>query len=295
MKKVVIILSVFSLITVSCRQATKKQVETGNLAAKPTVYLIGSVHSQHFDPQYHYSIIDLQAQISALKPDLVCGEITPEAFNQSMEGYFPPEATFLAEMASKLNYRFESVDWRLDYTTQSKAESEYPQSVKEKIVLSAKRLNDSLESSNRESKYDFFHDETTLQFLDSLYENIICTSALAEIASGSWNERNRRIIENAMSVAGNAHTIAFVFGIDHLPQLQRYLRDWGIEAQIPKRLFVPSDNYKVSDAVLKRWKRNLENLISIRDKKIPVSYDNYQKVIHSNRIQDLEEAIQKSE
>jgi len=47
--------------------------------------------------------------------------------------------------------------------------------------------------------------------------------------------------------------------------------------------------------MLERWKRNLGNLISIRDKKISVSYNIYQKVIHSDRIQDLEKAIQKSE
>lgn len=262
---------------------------------KPIVYLIGSIHSRHFDPKYHYSIIDLQKQIVALKPDLVCGEITPEAYNQPMEGYFPLEAAFLAEMSSKLNYRFEPVDWRLDNTTQSKAESEYPQFIKEKSAPLIKKLNDSIEVSNRESIYDFFHDKTTLQLIDSLYDGIICTSALAEIASGSWNERNRRIIENGITVAGNAHTIVFVFGIDHLPQLQKYLRDLGIEAQIPQRLFVPSNDYKVSDTVLNRWKQNLENLRSIRDKKIPVSYDNYQKVIHSSRIQELEKAIQKSE
>lgn len=262
---------------------------------KPIVYLIGSIHSRHFDPKYHYSIIDLQKQIVALKPDLVCGEITPEAYNQPMEGYFPPEAAFLAEMSSKLNYRFEPVDWRLDNTTQSRAESEYPQFIKEKSTPLIKRLNDSIEVSNRQSIYDFFHNKTTLQLIDSLYDGIICTNALAEIASGSWNERNRRIIENGITVAGNAHTIVFVFGIDHLPQLQKYLRDRGIEARIPQRLFVPSNDYKVSDAVLKRWKQNLENLKSIRDKKISVSYDNYQKVIHSGRIQELEKAIQKSE
>jgi len=272
-----------------------QNVKQDTFKAKPTVYLIGSIHSKHFDPKYHYSLIDLQTQIVGLKPDLVCGEITPEAFNQPMEGYFPPEAAFLAEMASKLNYRFEPVDWRLDYTTQSKAEGEFPQSITEKSAPIIKRYLEGIETSNRESIYDFFHNKITLQLLDSLYNGIICQSALADIAYGSWSERNRRIIENGMTVAGNAHTIVFVFGSDHLQQLQKYLREWGIEAQIPERLFVPSNDYKVSDAVLERWKRNLENLILIRDKKISTSYDNYQKVIHSDRIKDIENAIQKSE
>lgn len=262
--------------------------------ACPTVYLIGVFHSRHFDKKYNYSIIDLKNQIVALKPDLVCGEITPDAINKPMEGYYPPEVALLAELASILNYRFEPVDWRLDYATQSRAASEYPQSVKQEGAELIKKLNDDIEQYKGESIYDYFHDKETLHALDSLYENIICKNALSEIAAGSWNERNRCIIENGMAAAGQAQTIVFVFGIDHLPQLQRYLKKIGIEALIPKRMFIPDNNYKVPEEVLERWKRNLENLISIRDKKVPATYDNYNKVVNSNRIQDIQKAIEAS-
>ncbi len=71
----------------------------------------------HFNTDYHYSINDLLSQIKALNPDIICGEITPEAFELEMEGYYPPEAAFLAQMSTQLNCRFVPVDWRLDYTT----------------------------------------------------------------------------------------------------------------------------------------------------------------------------------
>ena len=259
------------------------------------VYLIGSIHNMHFDPGNHYSINDLLAQIRILKPDLVCGEITPEAFNQSMEGYFPPEAAALAEMADEMNYRFVPVDWRLDYATQSIADKEFPSSVDKQRSSLTNELQAKLKVSNIPSLYDALHDKTFLHCLDSLYEKIIGVNALAEIACGSWHERNRRIIENGLTAAGNARTVVFVFGIDHLPQLQRQLKALGIDAQIPERLFVPGNDYKLSGGILKRWKRNLENLKLIRDKKVPASYDSYQKIINSKRIEDLEEAIQKSQ
>jgi len=46
---------------------------------KSQIFIVRTIHSEHFNPENHYSIIDLQRQISALRPDLVCGEITPEA------------------------------------------------------------------------------------------------------------------------------------------------------------------------------------------------------------------------
>jgi hypothetical protein len=264
------------------------------LNTKPEIYIIGSIHSMHFDQNNHYSLIDLQTQISALKPDLVCGEITPEAFDHTIEGYFPPEAAFLAEMAPILNYLFVPVDWRLDYTTQSKADSEYPLSVKEQKNSLVNNYLALLKESNNQSIYDYLHDELNLKMVDSLYEKIIGINPIAELASGNWHERNRRIVKNGLAASKNARRIVFVFGSDHIPQIRRQLNDFGFEPQIPKRLFVPNSNFKVPDAVLERWERNLENLKLIRDKKIPASDDNYLKIINSRRIQDLELAIQKS-
>lgn len=80
-----------------------KKLKDDSQKSKPAFYLIGSIHNMHFDPNNHYSINDLLSQIRALKPNLVCGEITPEAYEHAMEGYFPPEAAALAEMANALS------------------------------------------------------------------------------------------------------------------------------------------------------------------------------------------------
>lgn len=288
-KKIFYFIFTFCSLTIFSQEG--KQDKTSN---KQEVYLIGSIHSMHFTPDHHYSLNDLQAQIIALKPDLVCGEITPEAFEKEMEGYFPPEAAFLAQMAAELNYRFAPVDWRLDYATQNKASNEYPLSVKEQRSALLNDYMTRLKESNSQSMYDFIHSEINLKCIDSLYEEIIGVNPIAEVASGSWHERNRRIVENGLAVAANARRIVFVFGIDHLPQLQRQLKVLGIEAQIPKRLFTPGSNFKVSHEVLERWKGNLEYLKLIHEKKIPATEDNYQKLINSRRIQDIEQAIEKS-
>lgn len=272
-----------------------KEIKQDTLDQKPTVYLIGSIHNMHFNRDKHYSVNDLLAQIQQLKPDVVCGEITPEAFEKPMEGYFPPEAVFLAEMATENNYQFVPVDWRLDYTTQDIASKHFPSSVKEKRSMLLKKVQSEFRESDKPSFYDDIHKETILNYLDSLYENIIGTDALAEIASGSWTERNRRIIENGLAAASNARVIVFVFGLDHIPGLKRHLMFADIEAKIPERLFTPGKNLEVSSAVLERWKRNLENLKLIRDKEAPTTYDNYHKVVESNRIQDLVEAIELSQ
>ena len=99
---------------------------------------------------------------------------------------------------------------------------------------------------------------------------------------------------NDLAAAGNTQTIVFVFGIDHLPQLKRQFKNQGIDAIIPERLFTPGNDHKVTPAVLKRWERNMQNLVLIRDNKGPVNYDNYLKVINSKRIEDLQEMIRQN-
>jgi len=289
MKKILFCLLILWPGIVFCQEKTNDTREM-----KPVVYLIGSVHNMHFNPDNHYTVNDLLAQVCALHPDLVCGEITPEAFQQPMEGYFPPEAAFLAEMAPLSGYRFVPVDWRLDRATQSLANTAYPESVNEQSAGLVNYMQGGIKNLKEPSLYDFMHSPATIHNLDSLYEQIICTNPLSEIASGSWRERNRRIVENGLAAAGDARVIVFVFGIDHLPQIQRQLKAMGIEAQIPGRKFVPGNDFHMKKAVLDRWKRNRENLILIREQKMQVPLDSYKKVVNSKRVEDFDEAIQKS-
>ena len=260
----------------------------------PEIFIIGSIHSMHYNPDYNYSITDLLEQIRALEPDIVCGEIAPEAFEQVTEGYFPPEAAYLAEMAPVLNYRFVPADWRLDYATQAGADSIYPALVKEKLALFGSTYFTRMNETAGKSIYDAIHCEANIAVIDSVFEQIIGTNQVAEIAHGNWHERNRRIAENGMNASRDAQRIIFVFGSDHIPQIRRQLHALGFDPQIPDRKFVPEGNFKVPDAVLKRWKNNLDNLRLILDRKIPVTDDYYLKILNSRRILELEQAIQKS-
>jgi len=249
----------------------------------------------HFEKSSLYSVNNLLEQIGKLKPDVVCGEIAPEAFNRPMEGYYPPEAALLAEMSNKLGYKFIPVDWRLDYATQNLASNFVPEQTKKKRADLLVKIKQEIKSNTSVSLYDKLHSKTILYNLDSLYERVIGVDPLSEISSGSWHERNRRIVENAQITPNDSKIYVFVFGIDHLPQLKRQLEQLGYESTIPERLFTPSNNNKVSSDVITRWKRNLEYLQMIKNKNIPTSFDEYQKVINSNRIKDLEEAILKSQ
>jgi hypothetical protein len=254
------------------------------------VFLVGSIHNGHFQDPPRYSLPDLKAQVLALNPDLICGEITPEAYQQPLEGYFPPEAAFLDEVAREHGIRFAPIDWRMDSARQSEAEAAEPRSLKEKAKAHTDKLTSQIKTFTGSSLYDFLHSPECLSAIDALYEEIKGENTVSDIAAGSWHERNRRMAANCLRAAG-ARRIAVIAGVDHLPQLQRQFRALGIEARVPPRHFTPAGQGEVSTAVLARWERNLDNLRAILSGRTPASADALRKVKESRRIQDLEEAI----
>jgi hypothetical protein len=281
------------LLTFLSAAALAQGAPKGPDARAPEVYLVGAIHDKHFDRRHHYTLLDLQAQVLALRPDLICGEITPEAFEQPMEGYFPPEAAFLAAMAPRWKVRFAPVDWRMDSAEQQKAESEEPPAVAQQVAKLDQAFVSGMAEFKGASLYDYLHDPSTLGLIDRKFEDVIGTNTISDIAAGSWHERNRRIVENGLKAAGEARRIVFVFGVSHLPQLVRQLKARGIEAVVPPRYFMPGDlQQNVPDVVLARWRRNLRHLRAIRDGKLAVPEDQARKVRNSHRIQDLEQALQ---
>lgn len=257
---------------------------------KPKIYLVGAVHSMHFNPAHHYSVNDLLAQVTKLKPDVVCGEITPEAFKQKMEGYYPLEASFLAEMADRNHYRFIPVDWRIDASTQELAGRIFPKDVEKMQSGIDNKYIEGINKYHGQSLYDFIHAAENVSLMDSLFEKVVGSNPISEIAMGSWQERNRRIVENSLPYLKSCNVVVFVFGAAHLPQIQRQLEKLGYTAEIPERLFTPSNNMKISPQVIARWKNNLAQLIKIRDG-IAGSYDDRKKVSQSKRIDELTEAL----
>lgn len=262
-----------------------------NHSGTPKIYLVGTVHSMHFNPAFHYTINDLLNQVTQLNPDVVCGEITPEAFKQNMEGYFPLEASALSEMAKKHNYHFVPVDWRIDLSTQVLAESIFPEDVKKVQTDITNDYTNRINKFAGVSLYDFIHAPENINVMDSLFEKVVASNPVSEIAMGSWHERNRRIVENSLQYLKSGNVVVFVFGAAHLPQIKRQLEALGYKAEIPERFFTPSDNMKFSPQVINRWKKNLSHLTSIRDRKINSSFDDYQKVVRSKRIEELTQTL----
>jgi hypothetical protein len=255
-------------------------------AAAPDVFLVGSVHNMHFEERYHYSLIDLETQVRSVHPDVVCGEITPEAFNGPMEGNFPPEAAMLAEMAPQWGMRFIPADWRESFAAQDHAGQELARDKPKAATLDAEE--------SREAAYygrvsgASLYDDTSgsaefLAMVDRKFEGLVGNNTAADSAYGAWHERNHNIVKNCLAGAGEARRILFVFGAAHLPELRRQLAAQGVTARIPVRAFVPAGLGTMPPQVIARWRKNLKNLEGIADGSIAVSADNRAKVKDTNR------------
>lgn len=264
-------------------------------AVAPEVFLVGSVHNMHFEERYQYSLIDLQVQVRSLHPDVVCGEITPEAYNGPMEGNFPPEAAMLAEMAPGWGARFIPADWRVNFAAQERAGQQLSVEKKKSSEIDAEESKEMAYygSFSGLSLYDYTNgSHEFLSMVDHKFEGLIGENSVADIAYGAWHERNRKIVGNCLAESGTAKRIVFVFGSAHLPQLRRQLAARGLTAQIPPRAFTPAGLGVMLPAVIARWQRNLKNLEDIADGSIAVTADNRAKAKDTNRAPVLRKEIE---
>jgi hypothetical protein len=258
--------------------------------SNPEVILLGTAHDLHFKAESHYSLPDLRNEVEALHPDLICGEITPEAYQGLMEGYFPPEAAYLAEVAPTLHARFAATDWRITHAWQTRAEQMEPKEVKDKIAALTEEMAKQTQSQTEPTLFDFLHTKA-VALADYQFEQVAGENTVSDIAMGGWHERNRRIVENCLDADAGSRRIVIVYGSGHIPQLQRQLAARGITAQIASRHFTPAGMGSVPPSVIARWQHNLDNLKGILDGSIAVSRDSLDKVKDSHRVQDLELAL----
>lgn len=192
--------------------------------APPKSNLAGSMHDLHFQERYHYSLVDLQTEIRSLHPDVVCGEITPGAFNAPMEGNFPPEAAMLAELAPRWGARFVPADWRVSFALQEKAEKQEAEDKQQVARVNAEqsKLKAYLDAFSGGSLYDYINRSTKYQgMVDHMFEDVIGSDTPSDIAAGAWHERNHMIVKNCLKGARSAKSIVFVFGSAHLAQIKR--------------------------------------------------------------------------
>jgi hypothetical protein len=276
-------------LSLSCGSAA--QTTPAAAPPVPEVFLLGTAHNLHFKATSHYSLADLRNEVEALHPDLICGEITSEAYQEPMEGYFPPEAAYLAELAPSLHTRFAPTDWRISHAWQSRAEQMQPKRVKDKLDALTADVQKQMQAGSEPTLFDFLHTKG-VAIADYQFEQLVGENTDSDIAMGGWHERNRRIVENCLDAAGaDSRRIVLVYGAGHIATLRRQLAARGITARIASRLFVPAGMGTVPPTVVARWRRNRDNLMAIRDGRIEVSRDWFDKVIDSHRIQDLELAL----
>jgi hypothetical protein len=260
----------------------------------PEIYLIGSIHNMHFEERYHYSLVDLQRQVLAEHPDVICGEITPEAYNAPTEGNFPPEAAMLAEMAPGWGVRFVPADWRVSFAWQARAEQQEASNRAKATAVQAAQdeVKAYFDRFSGVSLYDYANGSDQFQqMVDRMFEQIIGENTPSDIAAGAWHERNRKIVENCLNAAASARRIVFVFGESHLPQLRRQLAARGLTGRIPPRVFTPAGLGTMPVAVVTRWQRNLRNLEGIANGTVTVSVDDRAKVKDTNRAPELRQEI----
>jgi pheromone shutdown protein TraB len=257
-------------------------------------YLIGTAHHMHFEDRYHYSVIDLEAQVRSLHPDVVCGEITPQALNGPMEGNFPPEAAMLAEMAPRWGAHFVPADWRVSFAWQRRGERQEAENKSKAAEVEAaqNKVKAYYEGFPGGTLYDYTNGSAQyLKMIDHVFEEVIGENTPSDIAAGAWHERNRMIVDNCLEGAVQARRVVFVFGSSHLPQLQRQLAARNLKGQIPPRAYTPAGLGAVSSEVIARWERNLKNLENVANGSVAVSADDRAKVIDTNRAPELRNEI----
>lgn len=256
----------------------------------PEVILLGTAHDLHFKTESRYSLADLRNEVEQLHPNLICGEIVPEAYEGPMEGYFPPEAALLAELAPTLHARFAATDWRIAKGWQDRAEKMEPKEIQDKLDALTEQQAKRMQSLTEPSLFDYLH-TANLAVAEYQFEQVAGENTVTDIALGGWHERNRRIVENCLDAAEGAGRIVIAYGAGHIPQLQRQLAARGVAARIADRRFVPAGMGSVPPSAIARWQRNLDNLKRILDGSLTVSRDSLEKVKDSHRVQDLESAL----
>lgn len=239
--------------------------------AAPEVILLGSAHDLHLREQSHYSLPDLRHEIEALHPDAVCGEITPEAYGTVMEGNFPIEAAYIAEIAPELHVKFVPADWRVAYEWQKRAWHLVPKELKDRAEEIDKAQGEGVMNFKGASLFDYIDGPEFLALSDRKFHEINGEDTPADIAAGAWHERNRKIVENCLAGTKEAKRVVIMIGSNHLAQLRRELTTQGVPFQLAPRLFTPSGLGSVPQSVVARWRRNFAGVKAIADGTMPAS------------------------
>ena len=82
----------------------------------PQVWVLTTAHSFHLKEGFGFTLSDLMNQIAAIKPDLVCGEITAQHYRSNIAGgLYPLENVPIEHAAITAGAVFYPADWRIDH------------------------------------------------------------------------------------------------------------------------------------------------------------------------------------
>ncbi len=204
--------------------------------------MLGTLHRAHLDASLRYSLVDLRAQILALAPDLVCGEVAPDEWDRDLEGGTSPESAVVFEAARTLGAPFEPVD----------VGAARDRSWGRPRPLAPEALQALRRQDPGASAFDLWH----LARFSSLAREL--ESSLHE----PWPDgRAEQVVAQCLAAANrlSARRVLFVFGAGHKGQLEAALNKAGVQGLPMERRFRPSKD-PVSGPVVARWKRNEDRL-----------------------------------
>ena len=252
-------------------------------ADKPQVTLVGAIHEMHIEDRWSYSLEDLWGTVRSYKPDLICGEITPEAFGTDLEGVFPPEAAMLAVLAPSVGARFEPVDWRADYVAHRAAEE--AMSASKTAILDAAGQAFSSDLFAAEGRiFEHVHGEEFQLAAEGVHR--LDAWLGGPLADGEWEKRNGIAAERCLAATTpDTQHIVIVFGAEHLFGLRAALREAGLSATIANEK--KSASLPLVDAITARWERNRDALARLKSTQRQLDPSYALRVEESGRVASL--------
>lgn len=284
MKKHTLLLIAFLAIANLIYAQTEKEVSK--------VYVLGTTHSNHLVSDFAYTLKDVENVIETIKPDLICIEMTAEALGSDYEGYFPPENSVIIELAKQHGIKLCPVDWRYNLKEEHKTKA-LSAEAKKRIQATRGKVDQLaigyLTQNNWENYFDFIQNNKDFQqAIKEQHDTKI--ELLGEESDGYWISRNNKIVENLKKAIeeNQAKTVLVSIGLHHKYILEELLAANAKVKEMPS--YETSENSKVSDAVIKRWQRNLDKLNEmLNDEEVSEVFKN--KIKQSHRIKELNDFI----
>ncbi len=253
--------------------------------AKPIeLTVVPTIHRNHLDPEWKYSLADLVATVNAFRPDLLCVELAADATVSPEEGIFPAEAVYLDEVFRAKGVPVVAADWRAPRETYAGVTIETDEEARKLRRVFLGKVN------REEDRLGYLISHFGKMYTKDLHEMFILKHG--DAAAGFWRERNRRIVENCFQAIQSykAKRIVFAFGADHLYALEENIRKrMGIVYKYTTPIRT-SDPIVIPNSVLSRWTKNLGSLESLIDN--PKTPEDIRiRIRETHRIQELKEFI----